>query len=107
MILGATTACAEINQSPKLESKPARVYFHFMSNDIKPLDINGVVWRQPDGELVSCEEKLVLLRENLEEIRQECQDTLEDAVLMGCDETQVRDVLEKLARTIENPYPQK
>ncbi|MDB9702824.1 hypothetical protein OAA86_01855 [Rhodospirillales bacterium] len=78
-----------------------------MSNDTKPLDINGIVWRQPDGELVSCEEKLVLLRENLEEIRQECQDALEDAVLMGCDETQVRDVLEKLARTIENPYPQK
>lgn len=78
-----------------------------MSTDTKTLDIDGVIWRQPDGELVSCEEKLVLLRENLEEIRQECQDALEDAVLMGCDETQVREVLENLVRTIENPYPQK
>ncbi len=78
-----------------------------MSTDTKALDIDGVIWRQPDGELVSCEEKLVLLRENLEEIRQECQDALEDAVLMGCDETQVREVLENLVRTIENPYPQK
>ncbi len=78
-----------------------------MADDTNPLDINGVIWRQPDGELVSCEEKLVVLRENLEEIRQECQDALEDAVLMGCDEAQVRGVLEKLVRTIENPYPQK
>ncbi len=78
-----------------------------MSNDTKTLNIDDIIWRQPDGELVSCEEKLVLLRENLEEIRQECQDSLEDAVLMGCDETQVREVLEKLVRAIENPYPQK
>ena len=91
----------------KLESKLARVYFHHMSTETKALDIDGVIWRQPDGELVSCEEKLVLLRENLEEIRQECQDALEDAVLMGCDETQVREVLENLVRGIENPYPQK
>lgn len=83
------------------------MYFPFMSKDTNTIDIDGVVWRQPDGELVSCEEKLVLLRENLEEIRQECQDALEDAVLMGCDETQVRDVLEKLVRGIENPYPPK
>lgn len=78
-----------------------------MSNDTKTLNIDDIIWRQPDGELVSCEEKLVLLRENLEDIRQECQDSLEDAVLMGCDETQVREVLEKLVRAIENPYPQK
>ena len=35
------------------------------------------------------------------------QDALEDAVLMGCDEAQVRDVLEQLVRDIVNPYPQK
>ncbi|MEQ8319977.1 MAG: hypothetical protein RH946_06925 [Rhodospirillales bacterium] len=78
-----------------------------MSNDPKAIDIDAVIWRQPDGELVSCEEKLVVLRENLEEIRQECQDALEDAVLMGCDEAQVRDVLEDLVRSIVNPYPPK
>lgn len=78
-----------------------------MTTDPEKLDIDAVVWQQPDGELVSCEEKLVVLRENLEEIRQECQDALEDAVLMGCDEAQVRDVLEQLVRSIVNPYPQK
>lgn len=70
-------------------------------------DISDITWRQPDGELVSCEEKLLVLHENLDEIRQECQDALEDAVLMGCDEAQIRDVLEKLVRSIQNPYPQK
>ena len=78
-----------------------------MNGDTRKLDIEGIVWRQPDGDPVSCEEKLQLLRENLEEIRQEAQDALEDAVLMGCDEAQVRDVLETLIRSIENPYPQK
>ncbi len=67
-------------------------------------DIDAIVWHQPDGELVSCEDKLVLLRENLDEIRQECQDALEDAILMGCDETQVRDVLRRLVESLENPY---
>lgn len=78
-----------------------------MSKALEPFSIKDITWRQPDGELVSCEEKLLVLRDNLDEIRQECQDALEDAVLMGCDEAQVRDVLEKLVRSIENPYPQK
>ena len=42
-----------------------------------------VVWRQADGEPIVCEEKLKVLNENLAEIRQVCQDALEDAVLMG------------------------
>jgi regulator of replication initiation timing len=78
-----------------------------MSKAPEPFSIEDITWRQPDGELVSCEEKLLVLHENLDEIRQECQDALEDAVLMGCDEAQVRDVLDKLIRSIENPYPQK
>lgn len=78
-----------------------------MSKAPAPFSIKDITWRQPDGELVSCEEKLLVLHENLDEIRQECQDALEDAVLMGCDEAQVREVLEKLIRSIENPYPQK
>jgi len=97
--VGRATAC--------LETGRCRVYLPDMSNDPKAIDIDAVIWRQPDGELVSCEEKLVVLRENLEEIRQECQDALEDAVLMGCDEAQVRDVLEDLVRSIVNPYPPK
>ena len=68
-----------------------------------PLE-TGIVWCQPDGEPVSCEEKLKVLNENLEEIRQYCQDAFEDAILMGCDEAQVRGVLQALVEAIENPY---
>ncbi len=62
------------------------------------------VWRQPDGALVSCEEKLEVLNENLEEIQGICQEALEDGVLMGCDEQQLRDYLHGLVNALINPY---
>ncbi|MFA6022111.1 MAG: hypothetical protein WC722_17765 [Rhodospirillales bacterium] len=64
----------------------------------------AVVWRQADGRPLACREKLKVLDENLEEIRQVCQDALEDAVLMGCDEAQVREAFEAVIRSIRNPY---
>lgn len=64
----------------------------------------NVTWRQPDGRVVSCEEKLKVLDENLGEIRQICQDAFEDALLMGCDEAQVRDVFEAVVRSLTNPH---
>jgi hypothetical protein len=62
------------------------------------------VWRTPEGEPVSCLEKIKVLNENLEEIRGLAQDALEDAVLMGCDEAQFRRVLHDLADGLVNPY---
>lgn len=64
----------------------------------------AVTWRGRDGKPVACVEKLKVLGENLEEIRQLAQDALEDAILMGCDETQFRDVLRDLVAKLENPY---
>ncbi len=61
-------------------------------------------WRSPAGEVIGCNEKLKVLRENLEEIQQVCQDALEDAVLMGCDEKQFRQALADLLASLENPY---
>jgi len=65
------------------------------------------IWRSPSGEIVACVEKLKVLRENLEEIQQLCQDALEDAVLMGCDERQFKQVLDNLVQHLENPYRDK
>ena len=62
------------------------------------------VWRTPEGEVIACVAKLKVLRENLEEIRQICQDALEDAVLMDCDDEQFRAVLAELIQRLENPY---
>lgn len=64
----------------------------------------GFVWRQPDGQPVSCIEKLKVLEENLDELREMAQDALEDAILMGCDEAQVREVLHGLIDRLDNPY---
>jgi hypothetical protein len=66
--------------------------------------IDFPVWRTPEGEPVSCVEKIKVLNENLAELRELAQEALEDAVLMGCDERQVRDVLAELVGSIENPY---
>jgi len=66
--------------------------------------IPETVWRSSSSEVLSCIEKLKVLRENLEEIQQICQDALEDAVLMGCDESQFRQILGRLVEQIENPY---
>jgi hypothetical protein len=62
------------------------------------------VWLTPEGTPVSCLEKIKVLNENLEEIRSLAQDALEDAVLMGCDEAQFRDVLRQLIGSLNNPY---
>ena len=69
-----------------------------------PSQEKGFVWREPDGTPVSCVEKLKLLEENLAEIRELCREALEDAVLMGCDETQARAVLRALVDGLDTPF---
>lgn len=66
---------------------------------------NIPVWKQPDGKPVSCLEKIKVLNQNLDEIRQLCADAYEDAVLMGCDPDQIRAVFRELIEAIEAPYP--
>jgi C-terminal processing protease CtpA/Prc len=62
------------------------------------------VWHDPKGEPVSCVEKIKVLNENLHEIREMCQEALEDAVLMGCDEDQFRAVIDQMTKSLINPY---
>ncbi|MBI1777751.1 MAG: hypothetical protein HYR63_20620 [Proteobacteria bacterium] len=64
----------------------------------------AVVWRTPEGEPVSCVEKIKVLNQDFEELRQLAQDALEDAILMGCDERQVRAELARLIASLHNPY---
>ncbi|MEE8280066.1 MAG: hypothetical protein V3R55_05135 [Alphaproteobacteria bacterium] len=73
-----------------------------MKRTIQSLDLP--TWLDPEGKPLSCLEKIKVLNENLEEIRQMCQDALEDAVLMGCDEPQFRQVLQDLIDSLENPF---
>ena len=62
------------------------------------------VWLTPEGEPVACVEKIKVLNENLAELREMAQEALEDAVLIGCDEDQVRAVLAALVAGLVNPY---
>lgn len=62
------------------------------------------VWRTPQGEAVACVEKIKVLNENLAELRELAQEALEDAVLMGCDEQQLRRVLGEIVAGLVNPY---
>jgi hypothetical protein len=61
-------------------------------------------WLTPEGEPVACVEKIKVLNENLQELRTLAQEALEDAVLMGCDEAQFRQVMHRLADMLANPY---
>lgn len=63
-----------------------------------------IIWRSPSGEVIACVEKNKVLQENLAEIRQICQDAMDDAVLMGCDEQQVRAVFTELIASLETSY---
>ena len=62
-----------------------------------------IVWYSPTGKVIACVEKNKVLKENLEEIRQTCQDALEDALLMGCDEQQFLAILTELINSLNNP----
>lgn len=62
------------------------------------------IWLTPEGEPVSCVEKIKVLNENLAELRGLAQDALEDGVLMGADEAQLREVLAGIIAGLVNPY---
>jgi len=62
------------------------------------------VWLTPEGEKVSCVDKIKVLNENLDEIRALAQEAFEDAVLMGCDEAQFKKVIKDLSEVLVNPY---
>jgi len=67
-------------------------------------DLGQIDWRDEAGAPISCIEKLRVLTETLGELQQAAQDALEDAILMGCSESQVRDVLRGMIDGLANPY---
>jgi hypothetical protein len=65
--------------------------------------MNAPRWLQPDGEPVSCREKLEILHENQEELRHVMQDAFEDALLMGVDEAMMRQTIADLVAALKSP----
>ena len=62
------------------------------------------IWKRPDGSIVACTEKIKVLRENLDELRQMAQDAFEDALLMECEESQIRAIFQGIIANLKNPY---
>ena len=63
----------------------------------------ALVWPGVDGSPVSCREKLEMLEENHEELRQMMQDAFEDALLMGVDEAAMRRILADTVAQLRSP----
>lgn len=61
-------------------------------------------WRKPSGAPVSCVEKIKVLNENLAELRNLAQETLDDALLLGCSKEQARLILRDMLNELDSPY---
>lgn len=61
-------------------------------------------WKASSGKIFSCREKIKILNQDIEEVNQVCQDALEDALLMDCDESQFRDAIFRVVDNLTNPY---
>ena len=62
------------------------------------------IWVRDDHSIVACTEKIKVMKENFDEIRQIAQDALEDGLLMEVNEAQIREALHQLVETLINPY---
>ncbi len=69
-----------------------------------PPSAAATVWHRPDGEIITCEEKIAVLQENLSEIEDLCREALADALVMEVDEKQFRDALAALVKRLPTPY---
>ncbi len=61
-------------------------------------------WMRDDGSVVACTEKIKVMTENFDEIKQIAQDALEDGLLMEVSEQQMREALHTLVDSLVNPY---
>jgi hypothetical protein len=61
-------------------------------------------WLRDDDSVVSCTEKVKVMTENFDEIKQIAQDAFEDGLLMEVSEAQMREALHALVDSLVNPY---
>ena len=61
-------------------------------------------WVRDDDSVVACTEKVKVMTENFDEIKQIAQDAFEDGLLMEVSEEQMREALHRLVDMLVNPY---
>lgn len=77
---------------------------HDSASAIYPYGSPQNPWQRPDGSVIACVEKLKVMRENIEELRACALAAIEDAVLMGCDEQQIKDALIAEIQSLRSGY---
>ncbi|MBD74331.1 MAG: hypothetical protein CMM96_02405 [Rickettsiales bacterium] len=65
---------------------------------------NKLDWRDKKDKLISCDEKLKVLNENFDEIKNVAQNAYDDAILMGCSENDFKSKLILLIREMKFSY---
>ncbi len=61
-------------------------------------------WVRDDNSIVACTEKIRVMKENFDEIKQITQDAFEDGLLMEVSDKQMRDALHQLVDELVDPY---
>ncbi len=64
-------------------------------------------WVRDDNSIVACTEKIRVMKENFDEIKQITQDAFEDGLLMEVSEQQMREALHQLVDQLVDPYKKK
>ena len=64
---------------------------------------HGPVWTREDNSIVSCTEKIKVMKENFDELKQLAQDAFEDGLLMEVSDNQLKNTLHKLVDELHNP----
>tara|TARA_B110000971_G_C19673835_1_gene347889 strand:+ start:376 stop:600 length:225 start_codon:yes stop_codon:yes gene_type:complete len=63
---------------------------------------NWKKWVKNDQSVVSCTEKIKVMTENFDELKQLAQDAFEDGILMEVSDQQMRDVLHQIVDDLKN-----
>lgn len=71
-----------------------------MEKDLRSL------WCTASGDRINCNEKIMVMEENLKEIKALLQDAIDDAVLMGCSEESFRKVYSEVVENLHSQYPE-
>ena len=63
---------------------------------------NWKKWVRDDQSVISCTEKIKVMTENFDELKQLAQDAFEDGLLMEVSEKQMRDALHQIIDDLKN-----
>jgi hypothetical protein len=70
-------------------------------------DTNWPIWIREDKSIISCTEKIKVMKENFNELKQLAQDAFEDGLLMEVSDEQLKKTLHKLVDELRSPIKKK